>query len=139
MRVVALTLFAFVTAASALADALAPVRAIRATDIIMPDDLVAHPGNHPGAVTDRAHAIGREARVTLYPGRPIMRADLVAAALIERNAVVRLRYAAGPLTIVTEGRSLARGREGDRLPVLNLDSRTTIYGTVAPDGAIEVE
>ena len=93
----------------------------------------------PGAVGAIEDAVGQEAKVALYPGRPILESQLGAPALVERNAVVRMSYAGGPLRIVTEGRALDRAAAGEPVRVMNLASRQTVTGTVAPDGSIEVE
>ncbi len=76
--------------------------------------------------------------MALYPGRPILVSQIRAPALVERNAVVRMSYATGPLEIVTEGRALERGAAGDPVRVMNLASRQTVTGTVSPDGSIKV-
>ena len=64
----------------------------------------------------RLHTLARQligplvfgvARVTLYPDRPIRPGDLAPPALVDRNQIVTLEYAAGPLVILTEGRALA--------------------------------
>ena len=83
-------------------------------------------------------AVGQEAKVALYPGRPILDSQLGAPALVERNAMVRMTYASGPLRIVTEGRALDRAGAGEPVRVMNLASRQTVTGTVAADGSIEV-
>lgn len=91
-----------------------------------------------GALNDVADAVGREARKTIYSGRPIMPGDLRAASLVHRNDIVTLRFLSGPLNIRTEGRALARGGEGDRIAVMNLKSRTVIHGRVTGPGIVEV-
>ena len=84
----------------------------------------------PGAVGAIELAVGQEAKVALYPGRPILESQLGAPALVERNAVVRMTYADGPLRIVTEGRALDRAAAGEPVRVMNLASRQTVTGTV---------
>ena len=49
-----------------------------------------------------------------------------------------MTYVDGPLRIVTEGRALDRAAAGEPVRVMNLASRQTVTGTVAPDGSIEV-
>ena len=79
-----------------------------------------------------------EAKVALYPGRPILASQLGAPALVERNAMVRMSYASGPLRIMTEGRALDRAAAGELVRVMNLASKQTVTGVVAADGSIEV-
>lgn len=124
---------------AAQADVLTPVRAIRPHEVISASDLKLMPGDMVGVVSDLAEIVGQEARIALYPGRPIRRRDIGAPALVERNQLVALTFERGGLTIAAEGRALARGAEGERLRLMNLSSRTTVTGTVQPDGTVLVE
>jgi flagella basal body P-ring formation protein FlgA len=133
------TLIVAVLAAGAvLAQSVQPVRAIRSQTVLMPEDLVLVDATVPGAATAIEQAVGREARIALYPGRPILLAHLVAPALVERNGLVRLSYVRGPLRILTEGRALDRAAAGEPVRVMNLVSRQTVTGTVIADGSVEV-
>ena len=133
------TLFVAALAAGAvLAQSVQPVRAIRAQTVLQPEDLTLVPRLVPGAVGAVELAVGQEAKVALYPGRPILEAQLGAPALVERNAMVRMIFSEGPLRIATEGRALDRAAAGEMVRVMNLASRQTVTGTVAADGSIEV-
>jgi len=123
---------------TALAQTVTPVRAIRSQTLISADDLALAEGNVPGALADIAAAVGQEARVTLYPGRPILSGQIGAPALVERNAMVRMHYMQGALMISTEGRALDRAGVGEAVRVMNLASRQIVSGTVGSDGSIEV-
>lgn len=123
---------------AAMAQAVVPVRAIRSQTLISADDLTVSDESVPGALAEIAAAVGQEARVTLYPGRPILSSQIGAPALVERNSLVRMHYAEGPLSITTEGRVLDRAGVGDTVRVMNLVSKQTVSGTVAPDGSIKV-
>lgn len=92
----------------------------------------------PGAVTDPALAIGLEARITLYAGRPIAASDIGPPALVDRNQTVSLIFRSGGLSILTEGRALERGAAGEVIRVMNLTSRATVSGTITPDGSVIV-
>ena len=70
--------------------------------------------------------------------RAILTSQIGAPALVERNQLVRMTYAQGTLSIVTEGRALDRAGAGELVRVMNLASRKTVTGTVAEDGSIEV-
>lgn len=120
------------------ADTLVANRTIRAQSVLGPDDLGVLPGTQPGALTAPEQALGQEARITLYPGRPIRPGDLGPPAIIDRNQIVALAYHAGPLAIVTEGRALARAGVGDTIRVMNLASRSTVTGRVRADGTVVV-
>jgi flagella basal body P-ring formation protein FlgA len=125
-------------AGAVLAQSVQPVRAIRAQTVLAAEDLTLVEKTVPGAVGAIERAVGQETNVALYPGRPILESQLGAPALVERNAVVRMVFADGPLRIVTEGRALDRAAAGEPVRVMNLASRQTVTGTVAPDGSIEV-
>lgn len=129
----------FLMAAGAVyAQAVVPLRAIRAQSVIGPGDVEIGETDASGALTEIAAAIGREARVTLYPGRPILTDQIGAPALVERNQIVRMVYSAGALSISDEGRALDRAGVGETVRVMNLTSRQTVSGTVSRNGSIEV-
>lgn len=132
-------LIAVLAAGAVLAQSVEPVRAIRSRTVIAAEDLVLSSETVPGALTMIQQAIGKEAKVALYPGRPIMPAQIGSPALVERNAIVRMTYFQGALRIVTEGRALDRAAAGAQVRVMNLASRQTVTGIVEEDGSIEVE
>ena len=109
-----------------------PATVIAATDLARLDITV------PGTLVVEEEAVGREAKVTLYPGRPIRAEDIGPAALVERNAPVVLVFREGGLTIQTDGRALGRGAAGDPIRVMNLSSRNTVSGTILNDGRVQV-
>ncbi|KAJ57343.1 flagellar basal body P-ring biosynthesis protein FlgA [Actibacterium mucosum KCTC 23349] len=123
---------------SILADTLVAARTIRAQSVIMPEDLSLVGHDVPGTLADPDAAIGMEARVMLYAGRPIRPGDLTPPALVDRNQIVTLWYVRGGLAISAEGRALGRAAMGDRLRVMNLASRSTVTGTVTETGEIIV-
>lgn len=122
----------------ALADTLVATRTIRAQSILLPTDVTAIAGDVPGTLIHPDEAVGLEARVVLYAGRPIRAGDVGPAAIIERNQIVSLIYNRQGLTIITEARALARGGVGDVLRVMNLTSKQTLSGIVSPNGAVHV-
>ena len=118
--------------------ALVATRAIRAGETIGPGDVAQGDAPAFGAATDPAEAVGLEARQTIYRGHPVIAANLAPPALVERNQIVTMTYARGALTITAEGRALDRGGAGEKLRVMNLDSRTTVIATVSGPGQVEV-
>ena len=122
----------------AWADSLVATRTLRAGTLVGPDDLTLVSAALDGALTDPTQAIGRETRVAIYAGKPVMAADLGPPTLIERNQLVTLVFRSGGLAISTEGRALDRGAEGDLIKVMNLGSRTTVTGRIGPDSTILV-
>ncbi|GAW36409.1 flagellar basal body P-ring biosynthesis protein FlgA [Roseovarius sp. A-2] len=124
-------------AGPALPDVIVPTRTIRAQEVIGPGDLLLKPGEGAGPTT-LADLIGMEARVALYPGRPVLAHHVQPPTLIERNQIVPLIYAHGGLQILTEGRALSRAGAGEYVRVMNLGSRATVTGRVTDDGRIAV-
>jgi flagella basal body P-ring formation protein FlgA len=120
------------------ADTVVAAGTIRSQSLIMPGDLVLVPGATPGALSDPADAVGMEAAVNLFPGRPIRPADLRLPAVIERNSIVTIRYVHGGLTVITEGRAMDRAAVGETLRVLNLSSRNTVTVTALAPGLASV-
>ena len=139
MRYVGLALIAVLTAGAVQAEILVPVRTIRAKEILAPEDFALKNVQMHGVLSDPADVIGQEARVALYPGRPVRPGDVGPPAIVERNDLVSLVYNQGGLRIATEGRALGRGAAGEMLRVMNMTSRTTVFGKVRPDGSVEVE
>lgn len=106
--------------------------------LIEPGHLTLRDGEpDPGVLSSRAAAIGLESRVSLFQGRPIRASDLGPPTLIQRNAIVSLVFRRGTLSIHTEGRALDKGGMGDRIRVMNLDSRRTVFATVAGANLVE--
>lgn len=122
----------------ALADSLVATRVIKAQTELTAEDMTLVAMDIPGALSDAAAAIGQEARVAIYPGRPIRLGDLGQSALVERNQIIPLAYVAGGLTILTEGRALSRGGVGAVIEVMNLASRTTVSAEIGADGVARV-
>ena len=120
------------------ADSLVAARTLPAGTVIGEGDVMLVDAEIPEALTSAAEAVGQEARVALYAGRPIRSRDLGAETLIERNALVTLVYRSGNLTILAEGRALDRAAEGEMVRVMNLASKTTVSGRVLADGTIIV-
>lgn len=125
-------------AGTAGAESLVAARAIVGNTIVSEADIRFARNDIEGAVSDPAAVVGREARVTIYAGRPIRAGDFRAPALVERNDIVRLRYRSGGLVIEADGRALGRGAAGERISVMNLTSRTTLSGVVRNSGYVEV-
>jgi flagellar basal body P-ring formation protein FlgA len=125
-------------AAPASAESLVATRTIRAKSLVAAEDLTLVSAELPGALTNAADAVGLEARVAIYAGKPVRPGDLGPPTLVERNQLVTLVFLSGGLAISTEGRALARGSEGDDVKVMNLGSRNTVTGRIGPDGAVYV-
>jgi flagella basal body P-ring formation protein FlgA len=111
---------------------------IRGAALIGPADVAVIEGATPGALSDVGEAIGMEARINLYPGRPIRAGDLRPPAIVERNEIVSIRYEYGGLLILTEGRAMDRAAVGELLRVTNLASRQTVTAVATAPGLVTV-
>ncbi|MBY6120615.1 flagellar basal body P-ring formation chaperone FlgA [Mameliella alba] len=120
------------------ADTVVATQTIRPQQIITADAVRLDPAEVQGAYATLDAVVGQEARTAIYPGRAVMRGAVGQPALVDRNQAVELVYAQGGLRIRAEGRALGRGAAGERIRVMNVDSRTTLFGTIAPDGSILV-
>ncbi|MEO1329953.1 MAG: flagellar basal body P-ring formation chaperone FlgA [Pseudomonadota bacterium] len=119
---------------------LVATRAIPAGVVLRAGDVVALDRRAPpGMLVSPEQAIGRETRISLYPDRPISPGALGAPTLIRRNSVVSMAFELGALTLRSEGRALDDGGRGDRIRVMNLDSRRTVYGTVVGPAQVVVQ
>ena len=125
--------------ASAMADSVVATRTIRAQSVIAAQDVAMVPAEITGALTATDAAVGLEAKVTLFAGRPVRAADLAAPALIQRNQVVAVVYQVAGLTIRTDGRALERGGAGAVIKVMNLSSHLTVQGAISADGSVRVD
>lgn len=126
------------SAGHASAETLVATRTIRAQQILTADDVVVTSSVVPGTLSTPQQAVGQEAKVVLYAGRPIHAKNVGSPALINRNDLVVLIYRTNGLTIATQGRALGRAGSGDRLRVMNLSSRSTVDGTVDTKGRVFV-
>ncbi|WP_322867080.1 flagellar basal body P-ring formation chaperone FlgA [Aquicoccus sp. G2-2] len=120
------------------ADSVVPVRTIRAQETILAGDLKTTPGEVSGGFSKISDVAGLEARVALYPGRPVRPDDVTQPALIERNQMTELVFERAGLRIATEARALDRAGVGDLIKVMNMASHSTVYGRVLADGTISV-
>lgn len=136
-RLLALTCL-LLACGQAMAEIVVPTRTIRANEPLLLDDFELRPGELNGVVNTLSFLEGLESRVPLYVGRPIRLQDVGPPALVNRNEIVVLVFASRGLEIRTDGRALSRGALGDRVRVMNLASRSTLFGTVAEDGTVYV-
>lgn len=89
-------------------------------------------------VLSQDQAIGKIARKTLLPGKPILVSALGEPSLVKRGVPARLVFTSGMLTITAMGTPLESGTAGDFIKVRNSDSGIIVSGTVLADGRIQV-
>jgi flagellar basal body P-ring formation protein FlgA len=89
-------------------------------------------------ITDRDKAVGMAARVSLEPGRPLRRAELMKPLVVLRNEQVTLIYRIPGITLTVLGKATEGGAVGDVITVLNEQSKRMIQGVVVGPGQIIV-
>jgi flagella basal body P-ring formation protein FlgA len=89
-------------------------------------------------VEQRQSLIGKVARKTLLPGYPIATNAIKDPDVIMQGALALVIYQSGALTITSRGMALESGGTGDVISIRNVDSGTTIKGTVEADGTVRV-
>lgn len=118
------------------ADEITAARTLPAGTVLTEADLVVSPSARVGLTP--ADALGKQLRVAVYPGRPIIAAQLAAPTLVSRNQLITLAYENAALRIETEGRALGAGGAGDVIRVMNLSSRATLMARINSDGTATV-
>jgi flagella basal body P-ring formation protein FlgA len=92
----------------------------------------------PAIVDERLALVGKVARRTLLPGKPIPVGAVEDARVVSNGAQVKIVFQEGGLVITSYAAALQNGRVGDLVRVRNLDSGVTISGTVLIDGSVRV-
>jgi flagella basal body P-ring formation protein FlgA len=59
--------------------------------------------------------------------------------LVQRGDIVVMIAETGELKISTQGEARQRGGRGDRIKVMNLDSRKSVYGCVVDRNTVRVD
>jgi len=83
--------------------------------------------------------IGKVARRTLLPGRPIARNTVAEPELVQKGKIISAVYRRGALTITASVLALQSGALDDAIQVRNIDSGKVIVGTVRADGTVGIE
>lgn len=92
-----------------------------------------------GAVVERKSAlIGKVARRTLLPGRPIAPIAVDNPRVVAIGAQVRIVFVENGLVITAYGAAMQAGAIGDLIRVRNQDSGLMVTGRIQPDGSIRV-
>jgi len=82
--------------------------------------------------------IGKVARQTLLPGRPINNDAVRTPHSITQGQAALVVFQSGALTITATAVALQNGGTGDVVSVRNVDSGRIIKGTIGADGAVHV-
>ena len=110
----------------------------RITETALTDSTDAANASAPGAVWNRADLVGKVARRTLLPGRPIPAIAVEEPRAVSVGGPAALVYEQGGISIVTTGQALQNGYVGQVVQVRNLDSGLVVSGAVQADGSVTV-
>jgi flagella basal body P-ring formation protein FlgA len=110
---------------------------ITADDIVMQD--VSASQVFPSTITDPAQLTGMEAVRNLDAFQPINRLHVRVSPVIARGSTVTIRFVKGGVELTSKGQAMEDGRLGQSIRVLNPSSRTTLVGTVQPNGVVEID
>jgi flagellar basal body P-ring formation protein FlgA len=83
--------------------------------------------------------IGKVARLTLLPGRPIPLNGVREAYAVEQGKTTLVIFQVGGLTITSYGIPVQSGSVGDIVSLRNIDSGSMVTGIVQPDGTVLLE
>jgi flagella basal body P-ring formation protein FlgA len=86
----------------------------------------------------RAVLVGKIARQTLLPGRPVTVNAIREPFTVTQGQAALFVFQSGGLTISGNGLALQSGGSGDVVSVRNIDSGRIIKGTIGADGAVHV-
>ena len=120
----------FANAAEILAN-----RTLRVGDILAPGDISASVPSDEDRVSDW---IGMEVRRAVYAGHKVLAGHLGPPTLVHRNDIVSMTFRSGALGLRAEGRALGAGGQGERIEVMNLDSRLVVRALVTGVRQVEV-
>jgi flagellar basal body P-ring formation protein FlgA len=116
---------------------------------IYPGDVVANnllvdraftvpPGESWPVHKSRNGLVGKIARRTLLPGKPIPLNFVRVADVVGQGKPVTIVFQAGALTITAQAMPLQSGGVGDVISLRNVDSGTVVKGVVQADGTVRV-
>ncbi len=90
------------------------------------------------AVESKAQIIGKVAKRTLLPGRPISPIAVDNPKIVVIGAQVKIVFTEAGLEISAYGMAMQAGAVGDLIRVRNLDSGLMVSGRVLFDGSVRV-
>jgi flagella basal body P-ring formation protein FlgA len=109
-------------------------------DIVRAEDLEpkAPTRNLPYVITIDRDLVGMEVKRRLRGGQALTFRDIGPRTAVKANAMVEVRWQAGPLSLVMRGRALEAGAVGDEIRVMNATTSRTLRGTIIAPGTVEV-
>ena len=116
-----------------------PVVTIYPGDIIAAEMLADQEmGAASGTYLSREAILGRTARRTLLPGKPVLSGSVGEARVVRAGALVQLVLETGPLEILVRGVAMQNGAVGETISVRNSRSGRLVNGVVTSEGTIRI-
>lgn len=117
-------------------------RAFRNGEVITQEDIelkyVPQARIRGGTVIYSEDIIGKTPLRAISPQRPLRGSEITDVALINKNALVQMRYRTGNMEITASGQALADGVKGDVIEVRNIDSKKTARAVVVGNNLVDV-
>lgn len=92
----------------------------------------------PGAAQAMEGVVGQALRRPAAADQPLMLADLVRPAAVERGQTVTMLYEVPGMLLTAQGRAMESAPRGAVLPVMNLASRVVVQAEVVGPGRVRV-
>jgi flagella basal body P-ring formation protein FlgA len=108
----------------------------RITDAMLKDS--PDPPEGDDVLSARGQIVGKVARRTLLPGRPIPAIAVEEPRAVSMGALVKLVYQNEGLSIVTNAQALQNGHIGEVVQVRNMESGIIVSGAIQADGSVLV-
>lgn len=89
-------------------------------------------------IRDHKQLVGMTPRRPLKLGIPVRRSDVERPQLVKRGKIVNILYATARLTLISQGKAIESGGQGDVIRVMNLASHKTLDAIVRGKGRVEV-
>lgn len=84
-----------------------------------------------GDIIDSAgDVVGMAAKRDLMAGQPIRGRDLTRPVMVAKGAMVTMVFRSQFMSLTATGRAIEGGGRGDVIPVMNLQSKKTVYATI---------
>ena len=92
--------------------------------------------NRVSVITDYSEIVGKVAKVTLVPSRPIAINTVLEPYVVKVNVRTIMNFSYGGLRITAEVAPLNAARAGEMVRARNLGTGVIVYGTAQADGTI---
>ncbi|MBR0649340.1 flagellar basal body P-ring formation protein FlgA [Roseomonas terrae] len=117
-------------------------RRLSVGDIVGPEDLreIRQRAERvrPGAAQRAEDVVGRQLRRPIAANLPYVLVDLTAPTVIAKNQMVLMLLDGPGLTLTAQGRALEAAARGERIPVMNLVSRSIVEAEAIGPGRVRV-